>query len=1127
MSSPLSAEQKARIEKNKAEAERKRKLSQEKAASQSTASAAPTKTQTSLASYFLAKPSAAAAATTTPAKAAAPPVAAAAAAAVFDETPALKRSGTAAATAAAVGAATAAKRARVIRSEDDEEAEAEAEVKVADDLVLSGGAIIGGGGGDAASRLALFECTEEGAADDGAWQELASQNAPRKKLVFGARTDDNDDSIARKVHDNVKMPDWLVRRLDRERRAPGTPGYDETTLYIPPAEFNKLSDMMKQYWTYQSQHMDEIVFLQWGTFYECLWTWADIVVRECGIAYTNRPNMNLISAGVPVSGWEKHVQTLVKRGYTVTMLSQGEKGENDKVVERSVSVKASLGTLNDEAWLPDTASGYVLALKETPLAAGDGVRFGVCLVDTSTNECRVGSFDDDAMRCRLDALLMQTNVRELLLEKQVASARTRSVVRQHVNARLVHTSVVFAAPAEAEAQLALHFGAAVAERPAHVQALDEAALAALATMLEFLRTAGTGKLDEQLLKARDVRALVDRGAEQLFVDGTALRNLCVLPPPSEPTATLGTLLGFVDRCATPFGRRLLVQWLAHPLRTVPAIEARLDAVDELLAAPAGAGDGGAAAALRALLPKLPDLERRVAALATGRLRAGEFVALVDSLQSVAERLGGDGGGGSFRAPLLRANAALCAAALGSVVARADALFDRAEAGKGAEARVVPRRGADAEFDACTDALAACKAALDAHLAEMRTALGCRTLAFWHPKGKMSNAYQLEVPDKVQVPSGWEKKSGKAGITRYHSPFITKKLPEFERLTAECDARQAAALARVQRACVTDLSALRGGVRALAELDVLQAFARAVADARVSGPMVRPRFEDEAARGGALLQCRALRHPCLSEATSAPVPNDFCLDGAPGAAQPPLALLTGANMAGKSTMLRQACLAVILAQCGCHVPALECRLTPVDAILTRIGAHDNILAGQSTFMVELLETSAALRCATPSSLVILDELGRGTSTHDGLAIAYAVIDELARRRCRALFATHYHLLSATYAARPRDVALWHMKVAIESSPGGGVGRIVPLYQLAIGAALRSFGAECALMSGVPQSVVDRAAVIARDADQIGRDRFVIDTTHALAALALADSAGDDETLAQLQTQIKHVTTAHAL
>jgi DNA mismatch repair protein MSH6 len=720
---------------------------------------------------------------------------------------------------------------------------------------------------------------------------------------------------------------------------------------------------------------------------------------------------------------------------------------------------------------------------------------------------------------------MQTNVRELLLEKREATTRTRTVARQHVNTRLTHFVAPFLTPGECEAVLAQHFQGA--QRPAPLTALDDAAASALGTMLQFLRGAGEGKIDEQVLGARDFRPLqVERGGDQLFVDGAALRHLGVLPPPADPTATHGTLLGFVDRCLSPFGRRTLRQWLAHPLRAIGAIEARLDAVDELMAATAVAGDGEAVQALRALLARLPDLERRVAALASGRLSAGEFVALIDAMESTVEQLTRRESAG-FRAALLRANVAAAVDGLGAVVARASALFDRASAGKGASANVVPLRGADAAFDACRDALTACEAALESHLGEQREALGSRALKYWHPKGKTANMYQIEVPSKISVPGNWEKKSSKAGTDRYHSPFIVAQLPELERLNTEHDALVASTLARVQRACVADFATLRSAVRALAELDVLQAFARATADATVSGPMCRPRFEDEAARGGAaLFRCRALRHPCLPDATlttGAPVPNDVCLDGAADSSHAPLALLTGANMGGKTTLLRQVCLAVLLAQCGCYVPAVECQLTPVDAVLTRLGASDNILAGQSTFMVELLETGTILRHATPASLVILDELGRGTSTHDGLAIAYAVIDALAARRCRTLFATHYHLLTATYAGRPHDVALWSMRVALERGSDGAVGRIVPLYQMAIGAALNSFGAECALMAGVPEAVVERAAVIAQEGDRLGRDRFVVDTVHTLATLLdQPDSAANATALKQIGAQVRHLT-----
>ena len=580
------------------------------------------------------------------------------------------------------------------------------------------------------------------------------------------------------------------------------------------------------------------------------------------------------------------------------------------------------------------------------------------------------------------------------------------------------------------------------------------------------------------------------------VDGPALDALEVLVNTAGGGA--GTLLSALDFCVTPGGRRTLRGWLCRPLGDAAAIADRQDAVAALL----DGGAGAAADAARSALATCGDLDRhlaRLTALATAggagrdadgvvlyedaaKRRVGAVVAVLTGLRAVIDTfaslaalppsaLGG-------HASLLHRLAthprlAPAAAALAELEAAADW---RAAAAAG---RVVPAPGADADVDAAAAALAEADDALAAHLASEKVALKCRTASLISLN---KESHVLELPDGVAVPPSYDLVGQRKGFKRYKSAELQELVAARDAALAARDAALGSVLKRVLARVAAAAPAWAAAVAAASILDALLSLAAAAEAGAASGPMCRPSVAD--ARGDAApqyLRAANLRHPAADALVAAGgaasfVPNDVSLGGK----APPFVLLTGPNMGGKSTLLRQVCLAALAAHVGAWVPASSFALTTVDAIFVRMGARDALLAGQSTFAVELIETAAPLSRGTRRSLVALDELGRGTATADGAAIAGAVLDRLAGEvGCRGLFATHYHRLADAAETGATAAAVKHMAADVGTDAATGVETVTFLYKLADGACPKSYGTNVARLAGLAPPVVDRAAAIAAD------------------------------------------------
>lgn len=670
---------------------------------------------------------------------------------------------------------------------------------------------------------------------------------------------------------------------------------------------------------------------------------------------------------------------------------------------------------------------------------------------------------------------------------------------------------------------------------AQTEALAEARAAARRVM-EEARSAVESAGDAQSGADADEREWVPPPAARMALDAPALGNLEVFHN-SFNAGTEGTLVAFLDRTVTPGGRRALREWIAAPLRNVDAVNGRLDAVDFLTAHPERLD------ALRERLRPLPDLERMLLRIHTAgqrhrgvdgshpdarailyeadryaRRRIRDFVETLRAFEVVPQLVEEWEGEDTTACPLLRTLTSPRRQGGALPALRRDLdyfaeAFDADEALR--KGRIVPQPGVDAEVDGAQAERRDCESALDEELASARAALGGGArIKFYHSQ---RDRFQIEVPEEVirrqpggEMPAGYTLSSSRKGVRRY----VTDDTRELVARMEKAEEQRERALKDVMRRIFAQFDARRAkwasAARALAHLDALCSLATVSAEGAARGPMCRPRVRARAEGEQPSFAATASRHPCVLRTFSGGdfIPNDIALGAAAGGHS--CLLLTGPNMGGKSTLLRQACLLVLMGQLGCHVPAESCEFTLVDRIFTRLGARDSIFTGHSTFFVELAETSDVLHQASADSMVILDELGRGTSTFDGTAIAHAVLEHLASRtRCLALFSTHYHSLVEAFEGHG-SVALGHMRCLVErkeppaADGGDESGRaaapesITFLYKLGQGACPKSYGMNVARLASLPECIVQTAH---RESERFERALLAADA-RALAARTLA-------------------------
>jgi DNA mismatch repair protein MutS len=776
--------------------------------------------------------------------------------------------------------------------------------------------------------------------------------------------------------------------------------------------------LMQQYREIKARHQDAILFFRMGDFYEMFYDDAEVGSRVLGLTLTSRNNGGAAAvplAGVPVKAVSEYVKRLVRKGFRVAICDQVEDPKFAKgPVRREVIETVTPGAALADDLLDGARNNFLCALHGTGLAA----------VDVSTGEFRLAT----AHAADAAALLARYAPREVLI------ARGSGLGPLPLDGVLVteREPWEFDATSGAEA-LARRFGVQSLEGFG-VGAADAPAIAAAGALLEYLRELQPGGLPHL------ARPTVERPGGAVPLDEMTRRNLELVESLRGEAA--GTLLDVLDRTSTPMGARLLRQWIVAPLSDRVAINARLDRVEALV------NDSLARAAVRAALDGVRDIERLAGKVAASRATPRELRALGDSLtrlpdvEAATERVGLGGAWDTC-------------GDLADKITRT--LVERPPIAIGDEPTIAPG------IDAGVDELRVLRDGGKDRIAEIQAAERARTgIASLKVGYNRVFGYFIEVTNahKDAVPGDYQRRQTLTGAERY----VTPALKEYEErvLTAaeRIEGRERELFEALRSTTGAEIERLQRVARCVAELDVVATFAEVAERERFVRPVVTEDLEIDIVGG---------RHPVVERmmAREQFIPNDVHLTAAER-----VIILTGPNMAGKSTILRQVGLIVLLAQAGSFVPAARATIGIVDRLFTRVGASDNLVRGQSTFMVEMAETSAILHTATARSLVLLDEIGRGTSTYDGVSIAWAVTEHLhSRVGCKTIFATHYHELTQLADELP---ALRNYNVAVRE-----VGdRVLFLHRMQPGGADRSYGIEVGRLAGLPDVVLARAREVLR-------------------------------------------------
>jgi DNA mismatch repair protein MutS len=826
--------------------------------------------------------------------------------------------------------------------------------------------------------------------------------------------------------------------------------------------------LMRQYAAVKKEHPTALLFFRLGDFYELFFDDAIVASKELQITLTSRNKEQGIAVpmcGVPHHAAEGYIGKLIRKGFKVAICEQMEDARlAKKLVRREVTRVVTPGTAADSL-LGSEESNFLAALAQI------GDRVGFAALDLSTGEFRATEFSGEGALRRVQEELEQLRPKELLYGSAAPlfdSRASRTLLAQQAppqasqpwatGATCAETPLddwIFA-PDHAIPLLENHFG--VLSLEGFGLAGRTAAAAAAGAILYYVHSTQRGSLDH-----------IDRigwyeRQNCLVLDAVTVRNLELIEPLFAGTDAGITLFRSIDAAVTPVGKRLLRAWLLRPSLDLSEINARLDAVE------AGVKNTIVREELRRALDGVLDLERLLSRVTLETANPRDVLALAASLAKIP----------AIKTAVGRMAADRLKTLHGSLDELSD-LRDRIEG------TIVPEpplsfgdggviaAGVARDLDDLRELSRNSKQVL-AQIEQRergRTGIGSLKVKFNSIFG-----YYIEVskPNLHLVPQDYERKQTLVGAER----FTTPELKEYEAKILDAQEKifeiERRLFTELRTAIASEAKRIRQTALALAEVDVLASLAHIAALRNYC----RPQFIASSQNNAGDLEIVEGRHPVIEQQEMAGgserfVPNDLYLN----ASTHTILLLTGPNMGGKSTYLRQTALIVILAQMGSFVSARSARLSVVDRVFTRIGASDNLARGRSTFMVEMTETAAILHTATPRSLILLDEVGRGTSTYDGLAIAWAAIEYLhARVRAKTLFATHYFELTEL-AEQLAGVKNYHVSV---KETGAG---IVFLRKVEPGAADRSYGIEVAKLAGLPNEVITRAREVLAEHESVER------------------------------------------
>jgi DNA mismatch repair protein MutS len=802
--------------------------------------------------------------------------------------------------------------------------------------------------------------------------------------------------------------------------------------------------MLKHWREMKAQHRNAILFYRVGDFYEMFHEDAELAAKILDITLTSRGD-GVPLAGVPVKAAAEYLRQLVGAGHRVAICEQVEDPKLARgLVRREVVETLTPGALLQEGWVAGSRNNWIVALGPGSGAGAlraDGQRgrgqVGLAAVDLSTGEFILETLSEES----LQEALSRFDPAEIVAPADAAPLPRRP-------AALLTTREPWEFDADlAREELTRRLGLASLDGLG-VSSDDAPSVGAAGALLRYLTELQPAGLPHL------TRPVVRRSEGFLWLDDMTRRNLELIEPLRAGVRGC-TLLETIDATVTPMGGRLLRQWLLSPLRDPEAIDIRLDAVEVAVRDSRGRGR------LREALDGVRDVERLAGRAAAGRATPRELGALRDSFQRLPDVAGALTALAASSLPSGRASRALAQAAdeldlLAEVTAElAAGLADRPPATLG-DGEVI-RAGYDTELDELRSLRDGGRQYIASLQQQERERTGIPSLKVGFNK---VFGYYLEVTHThtARVPAHYERRQTLATAERY----VTPELKDYEARVLGAEERMGgreAELFGALRALVGQaIGRIQGTARVVATLDVWAGLAERAVAGRYVRPVVSSGFD---------LVLRESRHPVIERMMPREsfIPNDARFTEAER-----VALVTGPNMAGKSTILRQIGLCVVLAQIGSFVPAAEASIGAVDRLFTRVGASDNLAGGQSTFMVEMSETSAILHNATRLSLVLLDEIGRGTSTYDGVAIAWAVTEHLHDKMgCKTMFATHYHELMQL------PERLQHARnynVAVRETGD----TVVFLHRLEPGGTDRSYGIHVGQLAGLPSQVVARAREI---------------------------------------------------
>ena len=798
-----------------------------------------------------------------------------------------------------------------------------------------------------------------------------------------------------------------------------------------------LSPMMQQYFEIKKQHPDKLLFFRLGDFYEMFYDDAIVASKELELTLTGRDCGQAERApmcGVPFHSYESYVAKLIEKGYKVAICEQMEDPALAKgLVKRDVVRVVTPGTVIEQSMLQDDKNNFIASI-----LIEEG-RAGLCFADVSTGEAHVTCISGQDLSAQMISELCRYAPSEVLFNSAILDYKdVTAYIKQQLACAVELLDDGDFEPQACKARVEAQFsGVFCSATGCEADGLQARALGALLFYLEATQKKGIERL-------KNVHAYV--GAQYMHLSPVTRANL-------ELTQTMrgrekkGTLLWVLDKTSTAMGKRLLRAWVEQPLVSARAINRRLDAVEELV------GDSVTRAELAQALGHVYDLERLMTRTVYGSATPREVYALACTCSRLPEIKGLCG--------------AFCGEMLTGLAGEIDELEDVKEQIFHALNEELPvslkdggviRPGYNQEVDELRDIMHGGKGYLAQLEAKLKEETGIRTLKIGYNR---VFGYYIEVSRSFtsQVPANFVRKQTLANAERY----ITEELKTLENKILGASERllvlEHQLFDDLLHAVAAQLVRIQRTAGAVAQLDVLVALAQVAVNNGYSRPVVDTSDKLIIEEG---------RHPVIEQMLSgAPfVPNDTVLD----CSENRMLIITGPNMAGKSTYMRQTALIALMAQLGSFVPARRCEMGVVDAIFTRVGASDDLAAGQSTFMVEMTEVAEILRYATPKSLVILDEIGRGTSTFDGMSIARAVVEHIADKEagmgCKTLFATHYHELTDLENAID---GVKNYNIAVKKRGED----ITFLRRIVRGPADDSYGIEVARLAGLPDDVTKRA------------------------------------------------------